>query len=433
MKHYRNFSLNRKIKYLLTFTIFNIICVFSFGNLSAQIDEYIDSRFKTVLLNRVGWELSYPLITLNSNQQLQLSFDELGGQVNNYFYSIELCDIDWNPATLMPTEYIVGIPEIPILDYQYSFNTTFDYIHYNIKFPNNDITLLKSGNYILKVYENNERENPLIVKRFMVVEQFVTILPLIKFAAQSSHRGAYQEVAFEVLHKGFKIQDPMQEIRATIIQNGRTDNMITNLQPLYIQNERLDFNYNRETLMEAGNEFRYVDLRSFRILTDRLHSIDFVDPFYHFTLEPDFTRQNDSYYYYPDINGRYIVEVREYDNPDTEADYAFVHFYLRTDSPKPYQNIYLNGALTNWQLNDAAKMNYNSDINAYEKTLLLKQGYYNYQYLVIEDNQNSGDICYFENCYQETENDYLILIYYKPLNDKNHQLIGAQNINSRKR
>ncbi len=433
MKDYRKISLNKVKKTFIVLLFFNIFYVFNCVKTSAQVEEFIDSRFKTVFLNRVGWELSYPLITLNSQQQLELSFDELGGEVRNYYYTLTLCDANWNPAPLMPTEYIIGVPENPILDYQYSFNTTFDYVHYNLRIPNRDISFTKSGNYILTVFENGKIEEPLMVKRFMVVEQFVTIAPIIKFAAQSSSRGAYQEVAFEVLHKGFKIQDPMQEIQATIIQNGRTDNTITNLRPLYVQYEKLDFNYNRETLMEAGNEFRYVDLRSFRILSDRLDNIDFVDPFYHFTIVPDFSRQNDSYHYFPDLNGRYVVEVREYDNPKTEADYAFVHFLLKTNYPKPYQKVYINGALTNWQLNDAAEMSFNADINAYEKTMLLKQGYYNYQFLVKEDGQTSGDVCYFENCYQETENDYLILIYYKPLNARNHQLIGAQNINSRKR
>ncbi len=433
MKHYRNFSLNKKKKLLFIFLFFNIFYVLNTPFLKAEIEEFINPRLKTVLLNRIGWELSYPLITLNSSQQLQLKFDELGGEVNNYYYIITLCDANWEKASLMTTEYLRGVPEQPILEYEYSFNTTFDYVHYTLNFPNNDLQVTKSGNYIISVYEDSDKENPLIIKRFMVAEQLVTISPTIKFAAQSSRRGAYQEVGFEVLHQGVNIQDATQEVEATIIQNGRTDNMISGLKPLYVQHEKLNFNYNRETLMEAGNEFRYADLRTFRFVTDRVHSIEFVDPFYHFTLYPDFSRKDESYHYFPDINGRYKIEVREYDDYHTQADYAFVHFYLREESPNLLQKVYINGALTNWQLNETAEMDYNPDINGYEKTLLLKQGYYNYQYIVKDGYSDSGDVCYYENCYQETENDFLILVYYKPMNERNHRLIGVQNINSRKR
>lgn len=430
LNHYGNISLNKEKPLLLILLFFNIF--FSgFTHVStAQIEEYIAPQLKTVQLNRVGWEFSYPLLILNTQQQLQLTFDEPGSDVNNYYYTITLCDADWNIAPVMVTEYIVGITENPILNYEYSFNTTFDYVHYQLKFPNKDIKLTKSGNYILTVYEDNNKESPVLIKHFMVVEPLVTIIPQLTYAAQSSLRDAFQEIDFKVSHQGFSIQDPMQEIKATIIQNGRTDNKITNLRPLFILNNLLDFNYNRVALMEGGNEFRYVDLRSTRFLSERIKEINFIDPFYHYTLFPDFPRNKESYRYYSEINGRFKVEVSEYDNDNLQADYAFVHFQLKTDFPQPSQKVYINGALTNWQLNETSEMMYNAQNNAYEKTLLLKQGYYNYQYLVRETGDEVGQVCPMENCFQQTENDYLILIYYKPSGARSDRIIGAHTINT---
>lgn len=430
LNHYGNFSLKRKTKASSILLILNICLPTFFSICNAQVDEFVSPKLKTVQLNRTGWDLSYPMYILNTQQQLQLTFDEPGSEVKNYYYTITLCDADWNIAPVMITEYIKGIPENPILDYEYSFNTTFDYIHYQLNFPNSDINITRSGNYLLKVYEDGNKENPMLIKHFMVVDPLVTIVPQLKYAAQSSMRDSYQEIDFKVSHEGFSIQDPMQEIKATIIQNGRTDNKITNLRPLFVLNNLLDFNYNRVALMEGGNEFRYADLRSIRFLSERVKEVEFMDPFYHFTLFPDFPRRKDNYRFYSEINGRYKVEVSEYDNDHLQADYAFVHFSLRTDYPQPSQKVYINGELTNWQLNEGSEMVYNAQRNAYEKTLLLKQGYYNYQYLIRENGEEPGQACYMENCFQQTENDYLILIYYKPVGERSDRLIGAHSINT---
>lgn len=430
--NYRNLSLNNLKSTLLIFTIFNIAFI-NLTNIKAQIPEYISPSLKTVQLHRNDWVFSYPIFKLNSDQTLTLSFDEPGSGIKNYYYKITLCDADWQASALMTTEYITGIPSNPITDYDFSFNTTFDYIHYELTIPNSNINVTRSGNYLLTVYENESEETPVLIKRFMVTETAVTVLSSTLNTAQSSMREAYQEIDFTVEHKGFNINNPMAEISATIIQNGRTDNIIQGLKPLFVRDGELDFNYNREVIMEGGNEFRYADLRSTRFISDQVASIDFVDPFYHFTLLADRPRQQDSYHYQQDINGRYLVEVSEYDDDELQADYAFVHFSLRVERPQPSQKIYLNGALTNWQLNENSLMTYNAQHDVYEKTLVLKQGYYNYQYLVQEGDNSKGELFPIENSFQETENDYLILIYYKSINDRCARLIGTQSINTLRR
>jgi hypothetical protein len=383
-----------------------------------------------VQLHPTNEVLSYPIFKLNSDQTLTLSFDELISDIKNYYYKITLCDADWNTSDLMTMEYTSGVSSNPITDYDFSFNTTFDYIHYELTIPNNQITVTRSGNYLLTVYENGHEATPVLIKKFMVTEAAVTIISTKLNTAQSAIRASHQKIEFIVKHKEFAINNPIEEISAMILQNGRKDNMIRNLKPLFIRHEELDFNYNREGIMEGGNEFRYVDLRSTRFAINPVASIDFMDPFYHFTLFPDIPRQPSNYQYHQDINGRYIIEVSESDDDQLQADYAFVHFRLKIKHPTPYQNIYLNGALTNWQLDETSIMTYNAQQNVYEKTLLLKQGYYNYQYLTQEAGHSQGQLLPIENSFQETENDYLILIYYKSLNDKCHRLIGAQVLNT---
>ncbi|TCO09613.1 type IX secretion system plug protein [Natronoflexus pectinivorans] len=428
LNYYRFFSLKKNRKTIFLFGIFNI---FILSNICSEpLKEYISSSIKTVQFHRNEWPLSYPIIRLNSEQQLLLSFDELGSSTKNFQYTIVLCDADWNISDLMVTEYISGSPINPIIDYSFSFNTTIDYIHYRLKFPNEDIRPLRSGNYMLMVFEDYDQNNPVLKKKFMISEPMVNIVPRIRNTASSSIRASHHEINFEVHHPGFTIRNPMDEISATIIQNGRKDNRIQGLRPQFVRNDLLDFNYNRETMMEGGNEFRYLDIRSYRFYSDKIEEIVFLDPFYHVRLFADLPRNPSSYQYRQDLNGRYYIEVQERSNADLEADYMFVHFRLRVNQPQLSQRVYLNGALTNWELNESSQMHYNPTNNAYELSLLLKQGYYNYHYLVVEEGEKTGKLFPMENSFQQTENDYLILIYYKGLTDRVHRLIGAETFNS---
>jgi len=394
------------------------------------IDEYISPNLYTVQLHRNGWELSNPIINLNSEHQLKLSFDEINSGIKNYYYSITLCDVDWKESVLLRSEYYSGMVINPITDYSYSFNTTFDYIHYNLVFPEVGNQITKSGNYIIKVFENYNEDKPVLVKKFMVVEPAVSIRAHIRHFSQSLLSASFQEIKFEVEHPNLEIRNPIEEINATIIQNGRTDNVITGLRPQFFSGKLLDFNYVREITMEGGNEFRHLDLRSTRFVVGNIVEFQYIDPFYHAKLSTDVSRKTESYRFVRDLNGRYFIEVQEYTNKEIEADYFFVHFRLNHDFPESYEKIYINGALTNWQQNQNSEMIYNPVKKAYERTLLLKQGFYNYHYLKVNSGETKGTLYDFEGNFEKTENDFLILIYYKGIRDRCHRLIGAEIFNS---
>jgi hypothetical protein len=392
--------------------------------------EKISDNFKTVLFHRNGWPMSYPVIGLNTGQKLFLSFDELGTEIKNYYYSVEMCDANWEPSDLMRTEYSSGDEFIPFVEYERSFNTTFDYVHYEMVFPNKDIDILLSGNYLIKVFEGFGSDKPMLVKRFMVNEQRVSIDADVKYTMQSSGRSNFHEIDFFVDYPGLNIMDPATEIFVTVMQNGRIDNAITGLQPLFFGNDRMDFNYNREVVMEGGNEFRWIDIRSLRFQSDHVESINFYDPFFHVDVFTDQTQGDKSYYYHKDLNGRYYIEVQEEQDSDISADYAFVHFSLDWMPPLGGKSVYLTGALTNWMLTPQNKMEYNFDENIYTLTLLLKQGYYNYQYMVVEEGASRGSMMPVEGSFGRTENDYLILVYYRAAGDRYDRLVGVNTINS---
>lgn len=392
--------------------------------------EMTDGNIKTVLFHRAGWPMSYPLMELNSEQQLMLSFDELGTQIKNYYFTIELCNANWTPSQLMVTEYLRGEMYTPVDDYQRSFNTTFDYVHYELTFPNENVMPLLSGNYLISVFEDYNQESPVLVRRFMVSEQRVRIEPDIKYTMQSEGRNSFQEIDFEVFYQGMDIQNPAEEVWADVFQNGRTDNAIVGLPPLFFGNDRMDFNYNREVVMEGGNEYRWFDFRSLRFQSDQVGEIVFSDPFYHVNLFTDLPRGDRPYFFHRDFNGRYYIDVQEQRYPETSADYAFVHFELKWEPPALNRHLYVLGGLSNWKLNESNRLIYNYDEQLYELTLLLKQGYYNYHYLVKYEDEAEGTVMPLEGSYGQTENEYLFLVYFRGPGDRYDRLIGSGTANS---
>lgn len=426
------------IPFSLIFLIMGSGFLFSFARVNALSPainsfnnrEITSENIKTVQFHRAGWPMSYPLIELNSPQKLMLSFDELGTGIKNYHYTIELCDANWNSSQLMSTEYLKGDVFNPVEEYQRSFNTTFDYVHYQLTFPNKDVSPLLSGNYIISVFEGFDRDKPLLIRRFMVSEQRVRIVPNVKYTMQSSGRDSFQEIDFEVFYPGMEIQNPAEEVKVDIFQNGRTDNAVIGLRPLFFGNDRMDFNYNREVVVEGGNEFRWVDFRSFRFQSDHVEEISFSDPFYHVSLFPDQIQGERPYYYHRDFNGRYYVDVQEQENPEVSADYAFVHFALKWQPPVLNRYVYLSGAITNWKYGVKNRFVYNYDRQLYELTILLKQGYYNYQYLVKREGENAGMVMPIEGSFGQTENEYLFLVYYRGVGQRHDRLIGSGSANS---
>ncbi len=413
-----------------TYILILIACFSQFSNAQSYENQIINNSIHTVMCHKEGWPLSYPMISLNTDEKIELSFDDLTKDSKNYYYSILHCDRDWNPSNISEQEYLVGINQNPILDYQFSFNTTVDYVHYNLKIPNEDINLNYSGNYIIKVYEDFNSDEPVLIQRFMVVEQRVQVNAEIRYAMNAAVLREQQDINFTIRYDNFDISNPLDEVKVSVFQNHRMDNAIHNIKPQFIKPNELVYNYNREIVFEGGNEFRWLDLRTYDFKVEGIYDIQFHEPFYHLDLKPSSPRNNKSYFFQNDFNGRYVIETRENRAPDTEAEYVMVHFYFPRTEPYAGGDIFILGGLSNWKLNNESKMRYNPDFKRYEKTLLLKQGFYNYMYAFKPNQLEKATVGFIEGSYSQTENDYLFLVYYRNISDHYDRLIGAAQKNS---
>ncbi len=401
---------------------------FSEGYLRNE-DHIYQPDIKTVLLHRSGWELTDPVIQLNSDEQLALSFDDLQADVKSYHYTVVHCSANWQTSDIRPNEYIDGFTDDVINDYHFSFNTWQKFTHYDLLFPNDNFKITLSGNYILKVYIGDNPENLAFTSRFMIVDQRVSVDPKVTRAAIIEDQDYRQDVGFSIFTGNYYIAEPFRDLSVVVRQNGRWDNANTNLKPYLVKGDELDYHYSDgSNSFEGGNEFRYFSIKSLLTLSERLHDVTNTDTGYQVMLWPDQRRTFKVYLSDKDIDGRYIIKTEDGTDSQVEADYAYVRFFLPNTTPMSGGSIYVAGKLTSWQFNDESRMKYNFATRRYEATLYLKQGYYNYIYLYLPNRSKVGESAFVEGNHSETENSYTICVYHRAKGDLYDQLIAVTTV-----
>lgn len=393
-------------------------------------DSIFDEKIHTVLLYKSGWEFSLPIIRLRTDETLHLCFDRLDNDVKKYKYKIEHYDANWQPSSLFDNQYIDGLNDENFDKYELSLNTIQPYIHYCVTFPKTTSKITKSGNYIIKVYEEGNESQIVLIKKFMVLENIVNIDAYVKDATDLTQRKYKQEIDFKINMLGNNFINPSRNIKAIITQNSRQDNIISNLKPRLIKGNLLDYDYDNENVFNGVNEFRNFDIKNLKFQSERIANFTFENRANHVYLHPDNVRRFKVYKTEDDINGKFAIKKDVSPRSNIEADYVYVHFSLPYEIPSIEGNLFVFGELTNWQLTDEGKLKYNYKKKAYETTLFLKQGYYNYQYLLFNEKDKIIDDTFVEGNHSETENDYFIYVYYYDIMQQYWRLVGFRQLNS---
>ena len=387
----------------------------------------------SVQFYRKGWEFSLPVIELGMDQQLILKFDEISEGTTNFFYTITHCDVEWYPSRIGQAEYMEGFIENPVSDYAASVNTTIKYTNYQLLLPNEQVRFLVSGNYLLSLFDEDNRTSPVLTRRFYVLELLTEIRGEVKNSTFEGYRGRDQEIDFTVDYSHVSIPDPRTEVKVVMMQNMREDNCLVNLKPLFVKDNQLIYDLSRENIFAGGNEFRNFDTKDLRINGLGVENIDYRDPMYQVTLRTDQIRRTSDYLTENDMNGRYLVKNERAGDSDLESDYIQVNFSLGLKEPLSGGTIYVFGGLTDWQTLPAAKMKWNYELKRYETTLTIKQGFYDYQYIYIPNGDSRIDNTMLEGSHVETENDYHLFVYHHGFSSRYDRLIGFRTINSVKR
>lgn len=363
-----------------------------------------------------------PVVDMTAHETIEFSFDEMSHEYHRYTYHITHCDAQWKPSDILESDYLDGFNGQTIDNWQNSLNTTFDYTHYTLVIPNDDVRLKISGNYRLSVSEDGKE---VAYFKFCMSEGMHLIQAKVDGNTDIDTHESHQQVNLTVNYGGLAVRDPNKELHTVIMQNSRTDNAVVNPAPTYNAGNRLTYEHCRELIFPAGNEFRRFEVISRYDLNLNVDRISFHDPFYHATLLQDQRRH--AYKFDYDHNGRYLIRLSQATDDDTQADYMFVHFNLSSERMTGGK-LYVSGRFNGGNLTSRYEMEYNSQEKAYQATVLLKMGAYDYQYLWVEAGENAGQTKPTEGDWYETRNDYLILLYYRQRGSRYDRLISTLGI-----
>jgi hypothetical protein len=395
-------------------------------------DHVYFNNIKSVKFNAGGDPLSLPVIQLNSGDKLELSFDDLDNDTKNYYYTFVLCNADWSRAQVNTFDYLQGFSENRIQDYRFSSIALQRYTHYSAVVPNSNSYPKKSGNYLLMVYVDSDTSQLAFTRRMMVVDNRAGVSGFIQQPVSPKLFRTSQKVNFSINTGGLNINNPFDQIKIYILQNYRWDNSISGIKPMFLKGTEIVYNTEVDCVFPAGKEWRWIDLRSFRLQTERVDHSDYRRNGTDIYARPDFERATTLYQFIKDLNGRYQLATLDDYDPNYEGDYAAVHFTFPAREPYAGYDMYIFGELTNYECNESNKMVYNPEKRAYEGTLFLKQGFYNYLYGLIDKTVPNGKFSteYTEGNSWEAENNYTILVYYRPLGGRADELVGMVNLNS---
>jgi len=408
---------------LLLFTCFN-----SFAQ-SPYENNTFNPAIKSVEFYNTAKQASFPSINLGTKDQVLLAFDDLRGGNRTYNYTIEHCDENWNSSNISTAEYLTGFTDDRILDYSYSSGTNQKYTHYALKLPNENIAPKISGNYIVKVYENGDQSKLILTRKLYVVGTRLSMIADIvpsTFARQTN-----QKINFQISYGNLPVQNPNSDLKVFIMQNARTETGIFTTQPTSIRGAQLVYDGVNINDFPGHNEFRHFDTRSLKLNSDRVSHI-YHDTAYTVVLLGDPVRNNPNYSFQYDNNGNFFILNQDGTDPKRDADYAHVYFSFAANKTPQEGSAYIVGKFNDYKLDSRSKLDFEPIKGRFMTDLFLKQGVYDYQYIWV-DKSNKPDDVLFEGSYFETENDYQVLVYYRPFSARWTELVGYRLLNNGKK
>lgn len=371
---------------------------------SLRVVAYDDAVLPPVVERRGGWSVA-------------IEFDEMSHEYHRYRYHIDLCNADWTVNDeLFESDYLSGLNDQPLEDYEKSFNTTQLYTHYRLRLPNRETRLRLSANYRVSIYDEDDDEEPVATAEFCLYTSRMSIMAEATGNTDTDFNGAHQQLAMNIGYGTVPVTDYRRELHTVVVQNRRADQRRADLTPSYQKGNGLEYTHHRDLIFTAGNEYHKFELLDVRKPGLGIDHVRWLDPYYYVSLFDD--TPPSSYVYDEDQNGASVI--RNEDNADnaTTCEYVWVTFTLK--APEQQEPVYVCGTWTNGALDPAALMTYNPEAAQYEASLYLKQGYYNYQY-------RTPTRC-LDGDFYETENEYLILVYHRAPTGRYDELVGYRRL-----
>jgi hypothetical protein len=396
-----------------------ILFIFSvfYGVLSYSQD------IKSIQLRALGDNVYTAIVPLGT--VLELSFDDLEADGKDYQYKIEHMTHDWKKSRLLSSQFIDGFDENTIINVTNSFNTLQSYTHYEVRIPNANTIITKSGNYLLSVLDDDDDEI-VFTRKFVLYESAATVGIQASRSRNATTLNTQQTIEFSVNYPNLRINNPQQEINVVLLKNENWNETITDLQPTFFKPNQLKYTYSNKTNFWGGNEYLNFDSKFLRNKSINIVKIEKGDVFQHYvypyTYDPYLT-----YRYNPDINGQFVFRTLEGNDARTEADYARMHFTLEAEEPFNDKKVHVYGAFNNFEIDDETELTYNFDDSTYRGSVLMKQGFYNYTFATVDEfgNVDTNEI---NGSFFQTENQYTVIVYFKPFGSLYDRVIGMGSV-----
>lgn len=379
-------------------------------------------NIKSIQLRALGDNVYTAIVPLGT--VLELSFDDLEADGKDYHYKIEHMTHDWKKSRLLSSQFIDGFDENTIINVTNSFNTLQSYTHYEVRIPNANTIITKSGNYLISVLDDDD--DILFTRKFVLYESAATVAIQASRSRNATTLNTQQTIEFSVNYPNLRINNPQQEINVVLLKNENWNETITNLQPTFFKPNQFKYTYSNKTNFWGGNEYLNFDSKFLRNKSINIVKIERGDVFQHYvypySYDPYLT-----YRYNPDINGQFVFRTLEGNDARTEADYARMHFTLDAEEPFNDKKVHVYGAFNNFEIDNETELTYNFDDSSYRGSILMKQGFYNYTFATVDEfgNVDTNEI---NGSFFQTENQYTVIVYFKPFGSLYDRVIGMGSV-----
>ncbi len=382
-------------------------------------------RIKTlqVVVNQ-NW-LSPPVMELNADDVLNISFDELSHEYHRFIYKVEHCEADWSVSEeLFESEYLEGFNNNHIEDFQNSINTTVLYTHYTLQIPNERCRLKMSGNYRLTVYDEDNDNQKMFEAEFMVVEPLMQLGIAVTTNTDIDLNKSHQQLSMSLNYGSINITNPEEQIYTVVTQNDCPETARINVKPNIKNRQGLQWSHNRELIFDAGNEYRKYEVLALSHPTMGIDKIEWDG--HYFNAYPVTATPRPNYLYDEDANGAFYIRNSDNIENDYTCDYVYVHYKLKSPQISD-ATIAVNGWWATDADADTYAMTYDVTDNSYNATLFQKQGYYSYRIIQI-NNDGTISIPSTEGNFYQTENRYYAYAYYKGIGDRTWKLVAYRQL-----
>lgn len=403
-----------------------LMCIVAVGNMAAfdtQVHIF-DNNVKSLKIAPISNMYFPPIYVLGSDDVLNVNFDYLDLDAQYLRYSVVHCDANWRPSQLVESEYVDGFNQADITDFKHSEATFVHYFNYDFVIPNENMVITKSGNYLLKVYRQDDPDDVIFQTRFSVCENTMGVYAEVTTNTDVDYNAHYQQVNFVVTSRDGYISDPYNEITAIVSQNSRPDREVVVSKPLMVSGNKLTYEHNRDLIFPAGNEYRRIDMVNVNSMNMGVEKIQYFEPYYHATLYTALPRVDGQYLYDKTQFGRFTIRTSGAYDSDVESDYIVTHFTLYTGERLEGGNLFVQGEFTLGLPAEQCLMRWDDNNGTYNCDILLKQGAYNYQFLWVPDGTGVGQTAMIEGDKYQTCNEYLVKVYDRPFGERYDHFVG---------